>query len=176
MVPMQDIDFSNFLDIGDIDLTDFPTLDNPDGAQHGQLSANPPFSAEMQRIQQGVSAHDFGSNAFGLGLAMDSNQMSQQIDMPISGNQSFGNPAESGLWPEQASHHQATHMPDHAFMQHHSVPPTPNSYEMHGNPGPYMQQHDAQNRAILDQRYRLRKDDAVGHTRQNRGTPLLILH
>jgi hypothetical protein len=46
------------------------------------------------------------------------------------------------------------------FHPHNGVPPTPNSIEMHGDPHRYMQQMDTQ-QALFDQRYHMRKDDAV---------------
>jgi hypothetical protein len=49
---------------------------------------------------------------------------------------------------------------DHIFRPHQGVPPTPNSVEMHGDPHRYMQQMDPQ-QALFDQRYHMRKDDAV---------------
>jgi hypothetical protein len=49
---------------------------------------------------------------------------------------------------------------DHIFRPHNGVPPTPNSVEMHGDPHRYMHQMDPQ-QALFDQRYHMRKDDAV---------------
>lgn len=49
---------------------------------------------------------------------------------------------------------------DHMFRPHNGVPPTPNSIEMHGDPHRYMQQMDTQP-TLFDQRYHMRKDDAV---------------
>lgn len=46
------------------------------------------------------------------------------------------------------------------YRPHQGVPPTPNSIEMHGDPHRYMQQLDPQ-QALFDQRYHMRKDDAV---------------
>ncbi|KAF2703970.1 hypothetical protein K504DRAFT_390977 [Pleomassaria siparia CBS 279.74] len=49
---------------------------------------------------------------------------------------------------------------DHMYRPHAGVvPPTPNSIEMHGDPGRYLQMDPQQ--ALFDQRYQLRKDDAT---------------
>ena len=47
------------------------------------------------------------------------------------------------------------------------IPPTPNSYEMYGETGRFLQQQshmDAQQRAFIEQRYQVRKDDAIAFT------------
>lgn len=49
---------------------------------------------------------------------------------------------------------------DQIFRPHMGVPPTPNSAEMHGNAARYIQQMDPQ-QALFDQRYQMRKEDAV---------------
>lgn len=46
------------------------------------------------------------------------------------------------------------------YQPHQGVPPTPNSVEMHGDPHRYLQQLDPQ-QTLFDQRYHMRKDDAV---------------
>jgi hypothetical protein len=53
---------------------------------------------------------------------------------------------------------------DHMYRQH--VPPTPNSSELHGEPGRYPQHMDPQ-QALYDQRYQLRKEDTVCTCRQS---------
>lgn len=52
---------------------------------------------------------------------------------------------------------------EHVYRPHQGVPPTPNSIEMHGDPHRYLQQMDPQ-QALFDQRFHMRKDDAVGWT------------
>lgn len=46
------------------------------------------------------------------------------------------------------------------YRPHQGVPPTPNSTEIHGDPNRYLQQVESQ-QALFDQRYHMRKDDAV---------------
>jgi len=53
-----------------------------------------------------------------------------------------------------------TQAPDQIYRPHQGVPPTPNSTEMHGDPTRYLQHMDQQ-QALFDQRYHMRKDDAV---------------
>ena len=45
--------------------------------------------------------------------------------------------------------------------QQQMVPPTPNSVEMHGDVGRYLQQLDAQTRAIIEHEFKMRQQDAV---------------
>lgn len=50
------------------------------------------------------------------------------------------------------------------YLANANVPPTPNSFEMHGETGQFMQNLpplDPQQRAILEQRYQLRKEDVA---------------
>lgn len=60
---------------------------------------------------------------------------------------------------------------EHMFQPHHGVPPTPNSVEMHGDPNRYMQQQMDQ-QTLFDQRYQMRKDDAVCQRMQRLGVVL----
>ncbi|KAF2867102.1 hypothetical protein BDV95DRAFT_631253 [Massariosphaeria phaeospora] len=46
------------------------------------------------------------------------------------------------------------------YRPHAGVPPTPNSIEMHGDPGRYLQQMD-RTQQMFDQRFQMRKDDAT---------------
>ncbi|EMC94610.1 hypothetical protein BAUCODRAFT_554017 [Baudoinia panamericana UAMH 10762] len=74
----------------------------------------------------------------------------------------------------QASMRYQQHPTTHPFQFQHQqafptdhIPPTPNSYNMHGEAGRFMQQNqqlDAQQRAMLEQRYQIRKDDAIAFT------------
>lgn len=49
---------------------------------------------------------------------------------------------------------------EHVYRPHQGVPPTPNSIEMHGDPHRYIQHMDPQ-QGLFDQRFHMRKDDAV---------------
>lgn len=64
-IDMQDIDFANFLDIGDIsnlDVSDFPSLDGPEVQQLGS---------------NGASVHDFAADTFELSSALDGQNFAQ---------------------------------------------------------------------------------------------------
>ncbi|EKG16643.1 hypothetical protein MPH_06097 [Macrophomina phaseolina MS6] len=64
--------------------------------------------------------------------------------------------------------------PDHSMQPRAFVPPTPNSVEMHGEHARYLNPNDPQSRAIYEQRYQLRKEDAANFTPL--GTPAVTPH
>ena len=77
--------------------------------------------------------------------------------LPQSGNGFF----DYGMGQySQAGTSSYTQAPEQIYRPHHAVPPTPNSVEMHGDPHRYMQQLDPQ-QTLFDQRYHMRKEDAV---------------
>ncbi|OJD36501.1 hlh transcription factor [Diplodia corticola] len=150
-------DFEDLLDFGDIDL-DIPFYDHGEAqpSDH-QLSAladsldsqHLPPSGAIQPQNQ-----DDGS----------STQQQQSLQSPSTV------PDTSSLFDfsfESAyshSHHQSQQQNfsaphDHSMQPRAFVPPTPNSVEMHGDATRYMHHLDPQTRAILDQRYSLRKED-----------------
>lgn len=58
--------------------------------------------------------------------------------------------------------HQYQYQPQPGFMSSQHVPPTPNSYELHGEAGRFMeQQADAQQRSIFEQQYHKRLNGQV---------------
>ncbi|KAI6814088.1 hypothetical protein KC367_g1143 [Hortaea werneckii] len=154
----------NFLDFGDIDIN----FDEPYGDQQvqnaPQLSHHTtPFTdIGHTGIQTGPHAQDFGQlgahqsagqSRFGKpprsdDFGVDSIQSSTML-------QAFNQPPQQFQYQSQPS-----------YPSGHGVPPTPNSYELHGEVGRFMNQNhaDQQQRAILDQRYGPRKDDAMTFT------------
>lgn len=158
MASMQEIDFSNFLDIGEIDLSGFPALDqNVDGGQNHHPPPNTPYHGDAQGFESRPQIQDFGAEHFELPSAMDQGMLSHTGNDPSDDNCDFSEALSTGNWGQQ-SHHSLRPV----YHTQQGVPPTPNSYELHGNAGRYLQQHmDPQTRAFLEQRYRLKKDDAV---------------
>ncbi|RMZ17620.1 hypothetical protein D0862_00788 [Hortaea werneckii] len=155
----------NFLDFGDIDIS----FDEPYGDQQvqnvPQLSHHTTSFTDVGQagIQTGPQAQDFGQ--FGA---------HQNV-----GQQHIGKPSETDHFGvdsiQQSTMLQAFNQPPQQFQYQsqpsypsgHGVPPTPNSYELHGEVGRFMNQQghaDQQQRAILDQRYGPRKDDAMTFT------------
>ncbi|KAF2430293.1 hypothetical protein EJ08DRAFT_248566 [Tothia fuscella] len=71
-------------------------------------------------------------------------------------------------------HHQAFSIPQGQHPIHSMIPPTPNSIEMHGDRGRYMQHFDAQSRALLEQHFHMQNGDALSFTPL--GTPAVTPH
>ncbi|KAL1645180.1 hypothetical protein SLS58_003885 [Diplodia intermedia] len=151
-------DFENLLDFGDIDL-DIPFYDSgetqPSDHQLSALadsldSQHLPPSGAIQPQNQ-----DDGSGA----------QQQQSLQSPstmhdTSGLFDFSFESAYNHTHQQSQQQQTFSAPhDHSMQPRAFVPPTPNSVEMHGDATRYMNHLDPQTRAILEQRYQLRKED-----------------
>lgn len=149
-----DQDFGNLIDFNNFDDLDLPDFNNiaysHGGTQHGSMADALDQQHLDHQFPPQIPQHH-GDGATGTQLAQthnlsQSNMNANFFDYTMSQFSQGGTPVFS-----QA--------PDQVFRPHHGVPPTPNSVEMHGDPHRYMQQMDQQ--ALYDQRYRMRKDDAV---------------
>ncbi|KAK3720100.1 hypothetical protein LTR37_003923 [Vermiconidia calcicola] len=169
-------DLSNLFEFGDIDLNNIPDEGNFGNQMQEQHSTHPntPFQDLGKTMSlPGPAAHDFGAHEqYGL-----SHRMDQQRYLGHHGNNiSASNPytAESiyhsSAQPLYGSHPHPQQYPLHphqGYLPSQAVPLTPTSFEMHGETGRFMHrppQFDPQQRAILEQRYGLRKDDAIAYT------------
>lgn len=161
-------DLGNLFEFGDIDLNPISTVDSAhygDHMQHQGTHPNTPFDEinEAQAIS-GSSAQDFGSHGqFGI-----SQNVEQQHHFD-------GRPQTSHPYPQDPMYQSALQNQQHPYYTNqqfqfqalqgfppNQVPPTPNSFGMHGEQGPFMQQQmDPQQRAILEQRYHMSKDNSV---------------
>ncbi|OMP86794.1 Phosphorus acquisition-controlling protein [Diplodia seriata] len=156
-------DFDNLLDFGDIDL-DIPFYDSgetqPSDHQLSALadsldSQHLPPSGAIQPQNQ-----DDGSSA----------QQQQSLQSPstmqdTSGLFDFSFESAYDHTHQQSQQQQNFSAPhDHSMQPRAFVPPTPNSVEMHGDATRYMHHLDPQTRAILEQRYQLRKEDLASFT------------
>ena len=75
-------------------------------------------------------------------------------------------PPEAMYQPSMHSTYQANHpfpfQGQPGYPPNQYVPPTPNSFKMHGETGSFVPSRmDLQNRSLLEQRYQLREEDAV---------------
>lgn len=173
---MDDLD--NLFEFGDIDLNPLPEVGAAqygDHMQQAQHISHPstPFDGTALAAPPGTSAQDFGGRRqYGMSQKLDHQQQYMSHDssqVPRSHpftSESMFQPAVTQ--PYQHSHPQALQFQQLGFPQGHGAPPTPNSFEMHGEVGRFLQQpqqSDPQQRALFEQRYQLRKDDAVGNCR-----------
>ncbi|CAK4030621.1 Phosphorus acquisition-controlling [Lecanosticta acicola] len=168
-------DLGNLFEFGEMDLS----LQNMPSNQFGNHMRAPgthpstPYE-EMNESEViiGTSAQDFSGvhGQFDMPQLMENTQQRQPHH--LNGHPQTTHPyTTESLY--QPSMHQAYHPNQQQFQyqnmsgfpstQH--VPPTPNSFEMHGETARFMQQQmDPQQRAILEQRYQLRKEDAIAFT------------
>ncbi|GAB7354415.1 hypothetical protein MBLNU459_g4908t1 [Dothideomycetes sp. NU459] len=162
MATMQDIDFSSFLDIGDIDLSGFPSLDqnNGDGARNPHQPPNTPYHGDAQGFDSHPQIQDFGAEQFELPSAIDQELPSHPGNGAGGENHDFAEPMNTDNWGQQLHQSQES-----VYQAPQCIPPTPNSYELHGHARRYLQQHmDSHTRTFLEQRYQLKKDDAMAFT------------
>ncbi|KAF2208802.1 hypothetical protein CERZMDRAFT_9659, partial [Cercospora zeae-maydis SCOH1-5] len=154
-------DLENLFEFGDIDLNNFPSIDPSasydEHLQHTGTHPGTPFNElnESHTIPGG-NAQDFaGQHRFGNAASVDQAQQGQRhpqstqfhSDVPFQQSMQQHDFHSAQSFPYQA-------MPGYSMHQH--IPPTPNSYEMHGEPGRFLQTHlDPQQRALLEQKLTL---------------------
>ena len=173
-------DLSNIFNIDDFNLDNLPDIDtNAFGDQmpqsHPGTHPSTPFDENMGQLgaPPGTAAQDFGGhNGFTLQGSMNAQQQFENqsmVSMPF-GTDSMYRPSMQQTYPQQ---HQHSQQQNFNFNQHqqqqyppsHQVPPTPNSLDINGEAGRFMQQQmDAQQRAMLDQQYQMRKEQQVHFT------------
>lgn len=172
-------DLGNLFEFGDIDLNNLPNIDTSasydEHMQHTSTHPSTPFNElnEPHTILSG-NAHDFaGQQRFGPSASADQAQrhpQSSQFTSDVAFQQSM---QQHDFHPSQSFQFQA--MP--GYPMHQQIPPTPNSYEMHGEQGRFLQsQLDPQQRALLEQKHHLRKEDAVRSQLAERITRRLTLN
>ncbi|CAK1354975.1 Phosphorus acquisition-controlling protein [Cercospora beticola] len=160
-------DLGNLFEFGDIDLNNLPNIDTSasydEHMQHTNTHPSTPFSELNEpHTLPGGNAQDFaGQQRFGPSASAEQAQrhlQSSQFPSDVAFQQTM---QQHDFHPSQSFQFQA--MP--GYSMHQQIPPTPNSYEMHGEPGRFLQsQLDSQQRALLEQKYHLRKEDAIAFT------------
>ncbi|KAK3702439.1 hypothetical protein LTR37_014905 [Vermiconidia calcicola] len=169
-------DLSNLFEFGDIDLNNIPDEGNFGSQIQEQHSTHPntPFQDIGKSMSlPGPAAHDFGAHEqYGLSHGMDQQRYVGHHGNNVSASNPYTAEAiyHSSAQPMYSSHAHTQQYPLHphqGYLPSQAVPPTPTSFEMHGETGRFMHQppqFDPQQRAILEQRYGLRKDDAIAYT------------
>jgi hypothetical protein len=167
-LPNELDDLDNLFEFGDIDLNNIPDADgyaDHMSQQHPGTHPNTPYQDLSQAPSMpGTSAHDFGGQSQ-YALAQSMSHPRQHItghNVPATMPYTTEGIYQPSI--QQMYNHQQNNYPmhsQHAFPPHHQmvVPPTPNSLDMYGMAGQFMQQPDAQQRAIMEQRYGMRKDN-----------------
>ena len=173
-------DLSNIFNIDDFNLDNLPDMDtngfNDQMPQsHPGTHPSTPFDENMAQLgaPPGTAAQDFGGhNGFMLPGSMSGQQPFENqsmVSMPY-GTDSMYQPSMQQTYPQQ---HQQSQQSSFNFNQNqqqqfpssHQVPPTPNSLDLHGEAGRFMQQQmNAQQRAMLEHQYQMRKEQQVQFT------------
>ncbi|KAK3066759.1 hypothetical protein LTR53_016754, partial [Teratosphaeriaceae sp. CCFEE 6253] len=177
-------DLGNLFEFGDIDLNNMPSVDaDPFGDQLQQAQSlahpNTPFNGMgSTTAPPGTAAQDFGGlEQYGMQQDMvgqpDQYMMGSVSQAPASHpftSEPIYQPSMQQMYGQpQQQHYQ--YPAQQGFPPGHQVPPTPNSFDMHGEAGRFLQhqqpqQHhlDPQQRAMLERRFQVRKDDAIAFT------------
>ncbi|KIW02669.1 uncharacterized protein PV09_06106 [Verruconis gallopava] len=155
-------DFANLLDFGSFDfLTNFDgTHENAHHKLQSQavdmnLLANAASEQAQHEGQQQHQQRDAGSVS----------QAQSMFDMPMSMTFGQSEPTQPFSMAPSARH---------SLQTHSMIPPTPNSVEMHSDMGAYLQQIDAQTRAMIEHEYKMRQRDSMTFTPL--GTPAVTPH
>ncbi|WPG97823.1 Hypothetical protein R9X50_00060400 [Acrodontium crateriforme] len=182
-------DLGNLFEFGDIDLNTTPSVEPMQYGNHMQQQAHSQQgthpSTPFDEINDPVSmpttmAQDFAAhNQYGVQSMeqsqhqyMSTDSMAPQTSLAYSAD-SIYQPTMQQSQPQQFTPNQQQQQ--FQFQQQQSaytpgrngIPPTPNSFDMHGETGRFMQQQehlDSQQRFMLEQRYNVRKDDAIVYT------------
>ena len=175
-------DLGNLFEFGDIDLNPLPSIGIEQYGDHlsqSQHISHPttPFDGIGPTLPPVTSAQESGGQEhYGMNQSMDPQQYMSHDGSQVSTSHPFTTESmyqPSMRQPYQPNHPQPFPFQQQGFPQSHGIPPTPNSFDMHGEVGRFMQQQqqkqhqqqqqqlDPQQRALLEQRFQLRKDDAV---------------
>lgn len=162
-------DLGNLFEFGDIDLNNIPSVDSAQYDDHMQQAATHPGTpfdeiSEPQPLPE-TNAQDFaGVGQYGMSQSTEHGHQNHQYagqaqtHHPYTSEPTYTPSMHPALYPDQ----QFQFPNVQGFPSNQHVPPTPNSFDMHGEAGRFMQQQlDPQQRALLEQRYQLRKEDAV---------------
>lgn len=179
---MNDLDdLGNLFEFGDIDLNNIPDVDSGSfgdqmqqpHSQHGTHPSTPFHDLGDPSLLSGSAVADFGGQEQ-MGMMQGIDQQSQH-QHHFLGQPSNQMPSTSAYIPEsiyQPAVSQAHQPKDFHFNGQQTyppaghIPPTPNSYEMHGR-GMFMNQQQQQNfyRATMEQqRYQMQKDAQIAFT------------
>jgi len=132
MVSAPEVDYTNFLDFGDINFSAFDGIPEPDAELQQQNCAGP-----MDTSMEGSAA------MLGLDNGQIQHQMGQHTTAPsMSGFQSSTDPfldlaLQSELFEQRQQQRQHIHMQNQRCHGQHAIPPTPTSLEMHGGHAQY---------------------------------------
>lgn len=166
-------DLNNLFEFTDIDLDPISDVSNNQyggGVSAAQTLSHPgtPFTDMRPAVPMGTLAQDFGGfqDQYGMDQALGYSQQHQKQQAYENlesgqmhlGDQFVGDSVGAGATTQQQfpmGDVQTYQMHPGAYRPANGVPPTPNSYEMHGETGHFLQQK---------QHYQLRNDDAVSCT------------
>jgi hypothetical protein len=147
VTPMETQDFSN---LGDLDvnfdfdfLNDFDPTNSGDASEKLAESVDPNLFATSAQQQHAIQATHLSSAPLAMAPGSPMFDMGMRMNFDAHNGQPFN--IQPGYHP--MGHHQI-------------VPPTPNSVEMHANAALYLQQMDAQSRAMMEH-YQMSKPEAV---------------
>jgi hypothetical protein len=172
-------DLSNIFNIDDFDLDGLSNIDagtfgDQMSQSHPGTHPSTPFDENMGQLgaPPGTAAQDFGGhNSFDMQGTMNGPQHfgnPAMVSMPYGADPMY-QPSMPQTYPQHQKqsfqYHQQQQQQQQHFPQSQQVPPTPNSLELHGEAGRFMQQQmDAQQRAMLEQQYQMRKEQQVQFT------------
>jgi len=155
MGAMADEDFSDFLDLDNIDLN-FPMFETSGDTQHTQRSCHQDMNAEMRDIPVFGNANQYHGDPAAISQ--------QQPGLHLNPVPSKSVMELVGLDGQSSYFHQHTNFPvlsEHSFQPQPGIPITPNSAEMYPDAARYLQRMELQKRSVMAPGYQYRKDNTV---------------
>ncbi|OQO20048.1 hypothetical protein B0A51_15569 [Rachicladosporium sp. CCFEE 5018] len=170
-------DLSNIFNIDNFDLDAITNLDDNNGFAEVMQQSHPgthpgtPFDEAMGGFGNVPTTTSMAQDFSGFVAAPQQQQFGMNGQGHQAGNMGFANEDlfQQGmvqdfqpLQQQQQQHFQFSTQQAYPGGSH--IPPTPNSYEMHGETGRFLQQLDAQQRALMEQQYHMRKNEQIQFT------------
>ncbi|KAF4554091.1 Helix-loop-helix DNA-binding domain-containing protein 1 [Elsinoe fawcettii] len=172
LVP-QDLDFSSILAMDDGDGLNFqlPDLESTNTSnQFAVQHPNTPFSGDISGMQRGTAAHDFAQPSWDISMDLDNGDVLGSNQGSQENLQAFQSQMGQQIWNTTPQQHAQEQIPNIVYRHPHQIPPTPNSYELHGGDAAQYAQQMAQRRAFVEQQ--LQQQMHMGQKRDN-FTPLV---
>jgi len=150
MGAMADEDFSDFLDLDNIDLN-FPMFAISGDQQHTQRSCDQEMNAEMRDTPVFVDANQYHGDPTSIPQRQPGLHLKSVMEIV-------------GLDGQSSYFHQHTNFPvlsEQSFQPQPGIPITPNSAEMYPDAACYLERLDLQKRSVMAPGYQYRKDNTV---------------
>lgn len=130
------LDFPGLIGLDEIDVSDFPISEHDQtNGQFAVQHPNTPYNGGLQSLQSSTTAHDFAPDNWTIPMDMDTSDLLGTHGGSHDGLQSYAHQVAQQVWngnPPMSQAHMDGQMGTPVYSHPNQIPPTPNSYELHG--------------------------------------------